>query len=121
MEQPHGFVDPRNPSYACKLRKAIYGLHQAPRAWYNELHEFLLDFRFINVWLDTSLFIFLRDNLTLLLLVHVDDIILTSTSHGFVNQFVSTLANRFSLKDLNALSYFLGVEAISTTEGFFVS
>ena len=32
MEQPHGFVDPRNPSYVCKLRKAIYGLHQAPRA-----------------------------------------------------------------------------------------
>ena len=51
----------------------------------------------------------------------MDDIILTGTSHGFINQFVTTLANRFSLKDLGALSYFLGVEAISTTEGLFLS
>ena len=107
IEQPHGFIDPQNPSYACKLRKAIYGLCQASQAWYNELHEFLLDFGFINAHMDTSLFIFHHGNLTLLLLVYVDDIILIGTSHGFIDQFVTTLADRFSLKDLNALSYFL--------------
>ena len=83
--------------------------------------RFLLDFGFINARLDTSLFIFHRDNLTLLLLVYVDDKILTGTSHGFIDQFVTTLANRFSLKDLDALSYFLEVEAISTIEDLFLS
>ncbi|KAL6349246.1 hypothetical protein AAG906_033902 [Vitis piasezkii] len=107
IEQPHGFIDPQNPSYACKLRKAIYGLCQASRAWYNELHEFLLDFGFINAHMDTSLFIFHHGNLTLLWLVYVDDIILIGTSHGFIDQFVTTLANQFSLNDLDALSYFL--------------
>ena len=48
IEQPHGFVDPQNPSYVCKLGKKIYGLRQAPQAWYNELYKFLLDFGFIN-------------------------------------------------------------------------
>ena len=103
------------------MRKAIYGLYQAPQAWYNELCGFLLDFGFINLRSDTFFFIFHCSNLTILLLVYVDDIILTGTSHGFINQFVTTLANRFSLKDLSALSYFLGVEAISTTEGLFLS
>ena len=107
IEQPHGFIDPQNPSYECKLRKEIFGLCQASRALYNELHEFLLDFGFINAHMDTSLFIFHHGNLTLLLLVYVDDIILIGTSHGFIDQFVTTLADRFSLKDLNALSYFL--------------
>ncbi|KAH9723253.1 retrovirus-related pol polyprotein from transposon RE2 [Citrus sinensis] len=44
MSQPPGFVDKDNPSYVCKLNKAIYGLKQAPRAWYHELRTFLLQF-----------------------------------------------------------------------------
>lgn len=55
MSQPPGFVDKDNPSYVCKLRKAIYGLKQAPRAWYHELRTFLLQSGFKNSHADTSL------------------------------------------------------------------
>ena len=41
MQQPPGFVHPQYPRHVCKLQKAIYGLRQAPRAWYNELGSFL--------------------------------------------------------------------------------
>nr|GEV52181.1 hypothetical protein [Tanacetum cinerariifolium] len=42
VSQPDGFVDPNNPNHAYKLKKALYGLIQAPRAWYDMLSPFLL-------------------------------------------------------------------------------
>lgn len=43
MKQPPGFVDPAHPHYVCKLHKAIYGLRQAPRAWFDGFSSFLLE------------------------------------------------------------------------------
>ena len=77
MSHPSGFVDKDNPSYVCKLNKAIYGLKQAPRAWYHELRIFLLQFGFQNSYSDTSLFVFHVDGHTMYLLVYVDDLIIT--------------------------------------------
>ncbi|KAI9176347.1 hypothetical protein LWI28_001699 [Acer negundo] len=112
MAQPPGFIDLDHPSHVCKLRKAIYGLKQAPRAWYHELHQFLIAARFKNSYVDTSLFVLKIGSTLLYLLIYVDDIILTGNSTAQVEQFVATLAQKFSLKDLGSLSYFLGVEVI---------
>ncbi|KAK0599182.1 hypothetical protein LWI29_003021 [Acer saccharum] len=57
MEQPTGFVDASLPHHVCKLQKAIYGLRQAPRAWYNELRTFLLATGFLDSKCDASLFV----------------------------------------------------------------
>ncbi|KAK0600695.1 hypothetical protein LWI29_017553 [Acer saccharum] len=57
MEQPVGFVDASLPHHMCKLQKAIYGLRQAPHAWYNELRTFLLATGFLNSKCDASLFV----------------------------------------------------------------
>lgn len=58
MQQPLDFIDKTNPTFVCKLRKAVYGLKQAPWAWYNELKGFLLSYGFVNSHSDTSLFIY---------------------------------------------------------------
>ena len=121
MSQPQGFVDPDNPSYVCKLRKAIYGLKQAPRAWYTELRKFLLASGFQNSLANTSLFILKHGGHLIYLLVYVDDIIITGDNDGFVQQFVTLLSQQFSLKDLGQLSYFLGVEVISHPHGLLLS
>lgn len=47
----------------------------------------------------------------------VDGIILTGNTTAIVNQFVTTLAHRFSLKDLGLLTYFLGVKVVSNKNG----
>ncbi|GJW10411.1 retrovirus-related pol polyprotein from transposon TNT 1-94 [Tanacetum coccineum] len=55
--QPEGFIDADNPSHIYKLKKALYGLNQAPRAWYNDLSKFLLQNHFFKGTIDPTLFI----------------------------------------------------------------
>ncbi|KAJ4702464.1 Retrovirus-related Pol polyprotein from transposon TNT 1-94 [Melia azedarach] len=121
IQQPQGFVDSQYPSHVCQLHKAIYGLRQAPRAWYNELRSFLLGYGFINSKSDTSLFIYTSGTCIMYLLVYVDDILLTGNHNSMLRTFTTRLSNRFSLKDLGKLNYFLGVETIRTSTGLFLS
>lgn len=115
--QPPGFVDPSHPNHVCRLNKALYGLRQAPRAWYTELRTFLLQIGFVTSAADASLFIHSSESVFIALLVYVDDIIVTGNTDTAVTQLVQRLAARFSLKDLGTLSYFLGVEVIPHHSG----
>ena len=117
MAQPSGFVDRDNPTHVCKLKKAIYGLKQAPRAWYLELHQFFIKSRFTNFHVDTSLFILHSGDITIYLLVYVDDIIIIGTNTNIIQHYIDLLAQRFSIKDLSALSYFLSIEVLTTSFG----
>ena len=71
MSQPPGFVDTDRPDYVCKLRKAIYGLKQAPKAWYMELKTYLLSVGFVNSYSDTSLFTRQKGKSIVYILVYV--------------------------------------------------
>ena len=46
IEQPKGFVDINNKNMVCRLHKALYGFKQAPRAWYERLHKYLVQIGF---------------------------------------------------------------------------
>lgn len=121
MSQPPGFVDPSFPNHVCKLNKAIYGLHQASRTWYNELKSFLITANFKSTIYDPSLFIRQSPTSTIYILVYVDDINIIGPNYSSVSSFINSLANRFSLKDLGTLSYFLGVEVLPHSDGLFLS
>jgi hypothetical protein len=56
VEQPPSFEDEKEPNYVYKLKKALYDLKQAPRAWYERLRDFLLPKGFIMGKVDTTLF-----------------------------------------------------------------
>ncbi|KAI9169309.1 hypothetical protein LWI28_010561 [Acer negundo] len=115
------FTHSSKPQHVCKLRKAIYGLCQAPCPWYIEHRTFQLAVEFTNYISYASLFIRHRPGHTLYLLVYVDDIIITGSSNSQVCDFIATLAHRFSLKDLGLLSFFLSVEAHRSPRGLFLS
>lgn len=116
VSQPLGFVDPDRPHHVCQLRKALYGLKQAPRAWYTELKTYLIAAGFENSLADTSVFIYHHNHDSVYVLVYVDDILITGPS-ALVDNFIASLAARFSLKDQGELSYFLGIEATRTSTG----
>jgi hypothetical protein len=89
--QPTGFADPAHPDLVYRLRKSLYGLKQAPRPWYSWFATYLITLGFIEVKLDTSLFIFRRGSDTVYLLLYVDDIILTTSSTELLRRTISAL------------------------------
>ncbi|CAL1406107.1 unnamed protein product [Linum trigynum] len=121
MVQPPGFVDPDHPIHVCRLRRAIYGLHQAPRAWYTALSSFLVEFGFRKSHSDESLFVYHRSGVTLYFLIYVDDLLLTGNDSATLSAFQLALATKFSLKELGDVNYFLGIEIIHTASGYVLS
>ncbi|GJR52790.1 ribonuclease H-like domain-containing protein [Tanacetum coccineum] len=84
VSQPLGFVDPKYPKKVYKVMKALYGLHQAPKAWYATLSTFLLKSRYRRGTIDKTLFIKKEKNDIMLVQVYVDDIIFGSTKRSLV-------------------------------------
>ena len=103
MCQPPGFEDPSQPNFLCRLEKALYGLKQAPRAWHARLSSVLLGLGFTPSTADTSLFILRRRDITLYLLVYVDDIIVVSSSATATDRLIHQLRTSFALKDLGKI------------------
>nr|GEY36782.1 copia protein [Tanacetum cinerariifolium] len=95
VSQPPGFVDPEFPDRVYKVEKALYGLHQAPRAWYETLSTYLLDNRFRKGIIDKTLFIKIIKNVILLVQVYVDDIIFGSTKKSLSTEFRQLMHKRF--------------------------
>ena len=62
VEQPPGFIDQTLPNHVYKLNKALYGLRQAPRAWYDRLSKLLLENDFARGNMDKTLFIKRKNN-----------------------------------------------------------
>lgn len=121
MEQPKGFEDPHLPDHVCRLHKSIYGLKQAPRAWFLRLSQALLALGFNSSTVDTSLFTFHLNNISVYVLIYVDDIIIASNSSSSIGHLISHLGNEFAVKDLGPLSYFLGIQVTKTSEGLHLS
>ena len=121
MSQPPGFIDADKPHHVCRLRKAIHGLKQAPRAWYVELQTVLLNAGFYNSVSDTSLFILHKGTSIVYILVYVDDILVTGNSPSLIQQTLTALAQRFSVKEHEELHYFLGTEETKNSQGLHLS
>ncbi|KAH9688627.1 retrovirus-related pol polyprotein from transposon RE1 [Citrus sinensis] len=119
MQQQEGFVS--KGGYICKLNKALYGLKQAPRAWYDKLKGCLTYWNFTNSKADTSLFIKHDTKGIILILIYVDDILVTGPDSVLLEAFITKLSKAFALKDLGLVSYFLGIEVSYTDHGMHLS
>jgi hypothetical protein len=117
MMQPPGYENKSMPNYVCKLDKALYDLKQAPRAWYSRLSTKLCELGFKASKADTSLFYFHMNNITMFVLVYVDDIIITCSDQKAIEGLLHQLGQEFALKDLGDLHYFLGIEVHKVTNG----
>ncbi|GKC27909.1 retrovirus-related pol polyprotein from transposon TNT 1-94, partial [Tanacetum coccineum] len=80
VSQPKGFVDPDQPTHVYRLKKALYGLKHAPRAWYDKLSRFLISTEFSKEVVDPTLFTRKIGKHILLVQIYVDDIIFASTN-----------------------------------------
>uniref|UniRef100_A0A2N9HZ71 CCHC-type domain-containing protein n=2 Tax=Fagus sylvatica TaxID=28930 RepID=A0A2N9HZ71_FAGSY len=119
MQAPPGYSD--CPDKVCLLRRALYGLKQAPRAWFAKFSSIVHQFGFSSSSHDTALFIRRSDKGMILLLLYVDDMIITGDDHSGISDFKLFLHQQFEMKDLGHLSYFLGLEVSSDSTGYYLS
>ena len=105
----------------CRLHKAIYGLKQSPRAWFGKFNEVVLKFRLQCCHSDYFVFSHTFDRGKILLIVHVDDIIITGDDKQGIDDLKRCLQNSFRIKDLGKLRYFLGIEVAQSKEGISLS
>ncbi|KAJ0510136.1 putative RNA-directed DNA polymerase [Helianthus annuus] len=111
MTLPLGYFN-EDKNKVCKLVKSLYGLKQAPRKWNEKLSSVLLDMGFTQSLCDHSLFIMNKGDIFVILLVYVDDIVVTGNSSTEVARVKRCLSESFLIKDLGVLKYLLGIEVL---------
>nr|GEW47576.1 retrovirus-related Pol polyprotein from transposon TNT 1-94 [Tanacetum cinerariifolium] len=119
--QPPCFEDPHFPNKVYKVEKALYGLHQAPKAWYETLSIYLLENGFRRGIIDKTLFI-KKDKCDILLVqVYIDDIIFGSTKKSLCIEFEGLIHKKFQMSSMRELTFFLGLQVMQKDDGIFIS
>ncbi|XP_042946560.1 uncharacterized protein LOC122279793 isoform X3 [Carya illinoinensis] len=122
MEQPPGFVaQGEYRGTVCRLKKALYGLKQSPRAWFGRFSDAVLNFGLHRCQTDHSVFHLHSDAGHILLVVYVDDIVITGSDSAGIIRLKQFLHDQFQTKDLGKLRYFLGIEVSRSKEGINLS
>ncbi|GJX81857.1 putative ribonuclease H-like domain-containing protein, partial [Tanacetum coccineum] len=121
VHQPPGFVDHVHPNKVYKVIKALYGLHQAPKAWYETLSSFLMENGFRRGTIDKTLFIKKKKSDIMLVQVYVDDIIFGSTKKSLCTEFEDCMHKRFQMSSMGELTFFLGLQVKQQPDGIFIS
>ena len=118
--QPPGFEDPFHRDKVYKLNKALYGLHQAPRQWYEMLSTYLVSKGFKRGLVDCTLFSKEKGGDLLLVQVYVDDIIFGSTNDLLCKEFEQIMQEKFEMSSMGEMQYFLGLQVQQLETGIFI-
>ena len=121
MRQVPRHEDPKHPRKVCLLQKALYGLKQAPRQWYLKLKQALEGTGFKQSEIELCLFMKLQGTTTLLVIVYVDDLTITGSSLEMIQDFKTSMASTFKMKDLGEMKTFLGLEITRDREARTIS
>ena len=111
---PSGF-----PHRVFRLQWALYGLKQAPRAWFAKFSSTISQHGFSGSSFDTTLFLRRSSHDITILLLYVDDMIITNDDMQGIQDLKHFLSHQFEMKDLSPLNYFLGLEVSSSAYGYY--
>ena len=121
MEPSLGFVALGEKGQVCHLCKSFYGLKQSPRAWFGSLVMQFSNFGMHRCQFDPSVFSCTTEKGRTLLIVYIDDIIITGDDTQGIVELKTFLHGQFHTKDLGQLRYFLGIEVARSKEGISLS
>lgn len=110
VAQPPGYVIAGKEQSVLKLRKALYGLRQAPRAWYAKFDDSMASLGFTRSPLEHAVYRRGDKQSFLLVGVYVDDLVITGTSLTEIEEFKRQMCQLFQMSDLGRLNYYLGIE-----------
>ncbi|KAJ0778869.1 putative RNA-directed DNA polymerase [Helianthus annuus] len=121
MEQPPGFIVEEEASKVCRLRRSLYGLKQSPRAWFGRFSSVMGEFGMVRSAYDHSVFFRHHQGQRIILVVYVDDIIITGDDEDGITKLKQFLQSQFQISDLGRLRYFLGIEVSRSPQGILLS
>lgn len=98
MTQHACFEDNNKSDHVCRLNKALYGLKRSPRTWFEKFSTFLLEFGFVCSKKNPSLFIYNKSKDIILLLLYVDNMIITGSGFAVLSQLIQELNRHFRMK-----------------------
>nr|GEV82891.1 putative ribonuclease H-like domain-containing protein [Tanacetum cinerariifolium] len=119
--QPLGVEDPDHPDKVYKVVNAVYGLHQALRAWYETLANYLLENGFQRGKIDKTLFIKKQKGDILLVQIYIDDIIFCATNKDLCKSFEKLMKDKFQMTSMGELTFFLGLQVKQKKDGIFIN
>nr|GEV79644.1 retrovirus-related Pol polyprotein from transposon TNT 1-94 [Tanacetum cinerariifolium] len=107
VAQPPGFIDFKKPNHVYKLKKALYGLKEAPKAWYDRLKAFLIKHEYKIGMVDNTRFTKKKSSNLIIVQIHVDDIIFGSTCQDMCDEFAKIMHDEFEMSMTDKLNFFL--------------
>jgi hypothetical protein len=116
MEQPPSYVDQTHPNLVCRLKKTLYGLKQTPGAWSDKIGQYLVISGFQTSNADFSLYVKKTNHEIVVIVIYVDDLIITRDSDADIFDLKKFLKQKFEMKDLGELHYFFGIEVIQSSK-----
>ena len=112
---------PHSGSQVCRLRRALYGLKQASQVWFEKFNSVVDQQGFTSSPHDIALFVQRSFTSITLILLYVDDMIIPGDDFADIRSLQYFLSQHFEMKDLGTLSYFLGLEVTSSSDGYYLS
>jgi hypothetical protein len=109
MSQPEGYHQ-GGPNHVCKLTKSLYGLKQAARQWNKKLHSVMTSMGYSRLQSDSSLYIYSKGSVKVIVPVFIDDITLVSKDDAAMDLAVQELSKHFKMRDLGPTSWLLAVQ-----------
>eukprot|EP00253_Pinus_taeda_P024127 PITA_24127 len=119
MEQPHGFIQDSFLVY--RLKKSLYGLKQALRAWYAKTDSFLLSQNFERCKFDANVYMLRTHDSLLILVLYVDNLLITGSFASAIAAVKRALHDTFLMTDMGPLHFFLGLEISENATGIKLS
>lgn len=108
IRQSPGYED--GTDRVCKLLKALYGLRESPRAWYECLDEFLRSLGFKRSKYDYCLYVLIIGDYVIYIIVLVDDLLICCKSKKKIQEIKKLLSQQFQMKDLGKVKNYLGID-----------
>lgn len=121
MHIPPGFNTPQTEGKVLRLRRSLYGLKQSPHAWFDRFRRAIIQMGYKQSNGEHTLFYKRSDDKVTILIVYVDDIIITGSDAQETERLKMQLAKEFEVKDMGQLRYFLGIEVSRSPKGIYLS
>ena len=121
MEIPDGFPGADDPTQVCKINRALYGLKQSPKAWYDRISAWLCNHGLTRSKSDPNMYYSKNDHRIVILLLYVDDLLITGNDDKAINTLKQRLQHEFEMTDLGEAQQYLGVEISRHPNGIFLN